>query len=77
MRRNLRLLLCAALKAFVLLSLAHANASEFSRKAYTTLPVEESYTFHKQLSEWREPLRRDPALKPFVNGLRADSAGTF
>src|SRR3954452_18198859 len=35
------------------------TAAEFAAKAYARLPVEETYAFHKALSEWREPLRRD------------------
>ena len=47
-----------------LLFLTKTEASDFTRKAYAALPVENSYAFHKELSEWREPLRRDPAAKP-------------
>ncbi len=40
------------------------TAKEFAKEAYAALPVEETYAFHKALSGWREPLRRDPAAKP-------------
>src|SRR6478672_5845493 len=43
---------------------AQNKAAEFAQTAYAALPVEEPYAFHKALSDWREPLRRDPAARP-------------
>src|SRR5713101_6583604 len=40
------------------------TAAEFAAQAYASLPVEETYAFHKALSEWREPPRRMPAAWP-------------
>ena len=54
---------------------AQDTAAEFAAKAYATLPVEDSYTFHQQLSEWREPLRRDPAAKPATSELAIPPQG--
>src|SRR5258708_38099194 len=39
-------------------------AAEFAAQAYASLPVEETFAFHKALSEWREPPRRMPAARP-------------
>jgi hypothetical protein len=58
-----------------LLFLTKTEASDFTRKAYAALPVENSYTFHKELSEWREPLRRDPAAKPASPEMAIASEG--
>ena len=54
---------------------ASATASEFAAKAYGILPVEPSYAFHKALSEWREPLRRDPAARPRSDELEIPRSG--
>src|ERR1700694_6352416 len=43
---------------------ARITAAEFAAQAYASLPVEETYAFHKALSEWREPPRRMPAARP-------------
>src|ERR1700683_4431355 len=39
------------------------TSAQFAAKAYAALPVEQPYTFHKQLSEWVEPLRRNAGAK--------------
>ena len=54
---------------------AQVTAGDFARKAYAALPVEESYTFHKTLSEWQEPLRRDPAATPEPSELAIPAQG--
>jgi len=61
----MRLCSLLSLAAAVALPAAAAgvSAAEFAAKAYAELPVEEPYTFHKALSAWVEPLRRDPAAK--------------
>jgi len=51
------------------------TAAAFAEKAYAVLPVEEPYTFHKELSEWREPLRRDAATHPGVSEMPIDQTG--
>lgn len=49
--------------ALAALAPAQTGAGEFARQAYATVPVEPSYAFHKALSEWREPRRRDAAAQ--------------
>src|SRR5205823_5343863 len=49
--------------ALAALATAQTGAGEFARQAYATVPVEPSYAFHKALSEWREPRRRDAAAQ--------------
>ena len=39
------------------------TSAQFAQKAYPALPVEQPYAFHKELTEWVEPLRRSPAAK--------------
>src|SRR5579863_7507173 len=39
---------------------ADVTSAQFAEKAYAALPVEQPYLFHKQLSGWVEPLRRNP-----------------
>lgn len=51
------------------------SASEFASKAYASVPVEEPYAFHKILSDWREPLRRDATTKPRPEELDLSGAG--
>lgn len=54
---------------------AQDTAPAFAAKAYAALPVEDSYAFHKQISEWREPLRRDPALRPTAAEMSVPGQG--
>ncbi|MCL4855284.1 MAG: hypothetical protein KJZ78_28310, partial [Bryobacteraceae bacterium] len=51
------------------------TVAAFAEKAYAALPVEEPYTFHKELSEWREPLRRDAAARPGGSEMPIGPAG--
>ncbi len=39
------------------------TSTQFAAKAYPALPIEPPYTFHKQLAEWVEPLRRNASVK--------------
>src|SRR5262245_30053156 len=57
------------------LLLAQTGAADFARQAYAALPVEDSYAFHKVISEWREPLRRDPAAKPLASEIAIPAQG--
>ncbi len=43
---------------------ARVTSIDFAARAYRSLPIEEPYAFHKQLSEWREPLRRNASEQP-------------
>jgi hypothetical protein len=54
---------------------AQDTETAFAAKAYATLPVEAPYTFHKQISEWREPLRRNPAARAAVGEMTIPSDG--
>lgn len=54
---------------------AQSGASEFVRKAYAAVPVEDSYAFHRELSEWREPLRRDATAKPEASEMSISGKG--
>ena len=38
---------------------AQDTAAAFAAKAYAALPKEDSYAFHKQISEWREITKRE------------------
>lgn len=58
-----KLPVCALLLLPLATQLGAQTAAEFAQKAYAQLPPEEPYTFHKVLSEWREPLRRDRNAK--------------
>ncbi|MEB2359918.1 MAG: hypothetical protein HUU41_11780 [Bryobacteraceae bacterium] len=51
------------------------TVAAFAEKAYAVLPVEEPYTFHKELSEWREPLRRDAGARPGVSEMPVGPRG--
>src|SRR5262249_12046980 len=54
---------------------AQTTAAEFAQKAYAALPVEEPFAFHKVISEWREPLRRDPAARPSASEIQIAPQG--
>jgi hypothetical protein len=54
---------------------AGVTSQQFASKAYAALPVEQPYTFHKQLSEWVEPLRRNVGATPASNELEIPRAG--
>ncbi len=54
---------------------AGVTSQQFASKAYSALPVEQPYTFHKQLSEWVEPLRRNVGATPASNELEIPRAG--
>ena len=51
------------------------TSAEFAAKAYATVPVEESYAFHRALSEWHEPLRRDPSARPSTHEIALPEQG--
>src|SRR5260370_41085822 len=51
------------------------TAAEFAAQAYASLPVEETYAFHKALSEWREPPRRMPAARPGPREMTIEEQG--
>jgi len=51
------------------------TSAEFAAKAYAALPPEAPYTFHKELSDWHEPLRRDPAARPRADELEISRSG--
>ena len=70
-----RTLLASLLPLIPTLLAAQSSADNFARKAYAALPVEESYTFHKSISEWQEPLRRDPAAKPAPSEMAIPTQG--
>jgi hypothetical protein len=63
-------LLCAGILAA---QQAPVTSAQFAAKAYAALPVEAPYTFHKDLSNWQEPLRRDPAARPGSDELEIRS----
>jgi hypothetical protein len=73
----MKILLCG------LLVFAGANAAEpdgvtsaqFAAKAYPALPVEQPYAFHKALTEWVEPLRRNQAAKPATDEIEIPRQG--
>jgi hypothetical protein len=54
---------------------AQNTAAGFAPVAYATLPVEEPFAFLKQISEWREPLRRDPAARPSAAEVQIPAQG--
>lgn len=56
---------------------APVTSAQFAAKAYAALPVEAPYTFHKELSNWHEPLRRDPAANPNSDELEIQSGWTL
>lgn len=51
------------------------TAREFAREAYAALPIEETYAFHKALSEWREPPRRDASATSAAGELVLPAQG--
>ena len=51
------------------------TAAEFAAKALAALPVEERYAFAKRLSEWQEPVRRDPAARPSADEMAVPAQG--
>lgn len=50
------------------------DAAEFA-KALSAVPTEERYAFAKRLSEWQEPLRRDPAARPSAGEMSIPAEG--
>src|ERR1700683_4928422 len=50
-------------------------SAQFAAKAYAAWPVEQPYTFHKQLSEWVEPLRRNAGVRPAPGELEIPREG--
>src|ERR1044071_3452653 len=69
------LLLAALMPQTAMLLNAQTTAAEFAQRAYATLPVEESYAFHKAIGEWREPLRRDPAARLSASEIQVPPQG--
>ena len=51
------------------------SSSEFDAKAFAALPVEQSYTFAKLLSEGGWQVRRDPGAKPNANEIAIPAHG--
>jgi hypothetical protein len=49
--------------------------ADLAQKAYAALPVEESYAFHKALSEWREPQGRDTTARAVASEPRIGDRG--
>src|SRR5579872_1657739 len=54
---------------------AGVSSSEFDDQAFAALPIEQSYAFHKALSNGARQARRDPAAKPTAEEMAIPEDG--